>query len=74
MNIYYWIAGIGVIGLIDLIGFCAFTIRDLRLIRLLRKKKATFLVNSGLLILSILCFSLMVVMFLSLKEQVMLLS
>lgn len=74
MLVYYWVAGLGIVGLISLISFCAFLLRDIKLNRVLKKNKWQFLLNGSLLFFSILSFSIMVVMFLSLKSQIVLLS
>lgn len=74
MMVYYWVAGLGIVGLISLIGFCVFLLRDIKLNRVLKKNKWHFLLNGSLLFFSIVSFSIMIVMFLSLKAQIILLS
>ncbi|OTN88560.1 hypothetical protein A5819_001041 [Enterococcus sp. 7E2_DIV0204] len=74
MMVYYWVAGLGIVGLISLISFCVFLLRDIKLNRVLKKNKWHFLLNGSLLFFSIVSFSIMIVMFLSLKAQIILLS
>lgn len=73
MMVYYWVAGLGIVGLIGMIGFCLFILRDIKLNRVLKKNKMVFLVNLGLLLFSVLSFSFTIMMFFSLRDQLVLL-